>query len=41
MSSLQASKLFVITENQERADAILKGGAEDWYSPNRAVLRRV
>src|SRR3954469_10337541 len=29
MSSLQASKLFVLTENQERADAILKGGAED------------
>lgn len=29
ISSLQNSKLFVITENQERADAILRGSAED------------
>jgi hypothetical protein len=29
MSSLEGSKLFVLTENQERADAILKGAAED------------
>ncbi|HWC00493.1 MAG TPA: hypothetical protein VG672_27495 [Bryobacteraceae bacterium] len=29
MSSLQNSRLFVITENQERADAILRGSAED------------
>jgi hypothetical protein len=29
MSSLQATKLFVITENQERADVVLKGAAED------------
>ena len=29
MSSLQETKLFVITENQERADVILRGGAED------------
>jgi hypothetical protein len=29
VSSLQGSKLFVITENQERADAILRGAAED------------
>jgi hypothetical protein len=29
LSSLEASKLFVLTENQERADAILKGAAED------------
>jgi hypothetical protein len=28
-SSLESSKLFVLTENQERADAILKGAAED------------
>ncbi len=29
ISSLQGSKLFTITENQERADAVLKGAAED------------
>src|SRR6059058_5601270 len=29
MSSLEAGKLFVLTENQERADATLKGAAED------------
>ena len=29
MSSLQGTKLFVLTENQERADAILRGAAED------------
>jgi hypothetical protein len=29
LSSLESAKLFVITENQERADAILRGGAED------------
>ena len=29
LSSLESSKLFVLTENQERADAILKGAAED------------
>ena len=29
MSSLEGAKLFVITENQERADAILRGAAED------------
>ncbi len=29
LSSLEGSKLFVLTENQERADAILKGAAED------------
>ena len=28
-SSLQATKLFVVTEKEERADAILRGGAED------------
>jgi hypothetical protein len=29
MSSLHSSKLFIITENQDRADAILRGSAED------------
>lgn len=29
VSSLDGAKLFVITENQERADAFLRGGAED------------
>jgi hypothetical protein len=29
MSSLQATTLFILTENQERADAILRGAAED------------
>jgi hypothetical protein len=29
VSSLQGTKLFVITENQERADAFLRGAAED------------
>jgi hypothetical protein len=29
ISSLENSKLFVITENQERADAVLRGSAED------------
>ena len=29
ISSLQNARLFVVTENQERADAILRGSAED------------
>jgi hypothetical protein len=29
INSLEGAKLFVITENQERADTILKGAAED------------
>src|SRR6266699_2030670 len=29
VSSLESAKLFVLTENQERADAFLRGGAED------------
>src|SRR5437868_8842674 len=29
ISSLESAKLFVITENQDRADAVLRGGAED------------
>ncbi len=29
ISSLQSAKLFVITENQDRADAFLRGSAED------------
>ncbi len=29
ISSIQGAKLFMVTENQERADAILRGAAED------------
>src|SRR3954451_13880242 len=29
IGSLQNTKLFIVTENQERADAILRGAAED------------
>ena len=29
MASLQKTGLFVVTENQDRADAILKGAADD------------
>jgi hypothetical protein len=29
ISALESTKLFVLTENQERADAILRGAAED------------
>jgi hypothetical protein len=29
INSLQKSRLFVVTENQERADAVLRGSAED------------
>lgn len=29
IASLQATKLFIVTENQEKADVILKGSAED------------
>lgn len=29
ISSLESTKLFVVTENQERADAVLRGGSED------------
>jgi hypothetical protein len=29
ISSLQRAKLFILTENPERADAVLKGSAED------------
>jgi hypothetical protein len=29
ISALEATKLFVITENQERADVVLRGAAED------------
>ena len=29
ISSLHGSKLYVLTENQERADAVLRGAAED------------
>lgn len=29
ISSMQEAKLFIVTENQERADAVLRGAAED------------
>ncbi|MBZ5726870.1 MAG: hypothetical protein LAP87_17975 [Acidobacteriia bacterium] len=29
ISSMEGAKLFVLTENQERADAVLRGAAED------------
>ena len=29
ISSLEGAKLFILTENQERADAVLRGAAED------------
>jgi hypothetical protein len=29
LSTLQETKLFVVTEKEERADAVLRGGAED------------
>ena len=29
ISSLEGARMFVLTENQERADAVLRGGAED------------
>lgn len=29
ISSLQAAKLFILTENQDRADAVLRGSGED------------
>jgi hypothetical protein len=29
ISSLEGTKLFILTENQERADAVMHGGAED------------
>ncbi|HLJ46431.1 MAG TPA: hypothetical protein VKU01_10510 [Bryobacteraceae bacterium] len=29
MSSIQASKLFIVTEDQEKADAVLKGSGQD------------
>jgi hypothetical protein len=29
ISSLQGAKLFILTENQDRADAVLRGSAED------------
>ncbi len=35
ISALQKSKLFVITENEERADAILRGSAEDLLFTDR------
>lgn len=45
ISSLQAAKLFMITENEERADAILRGSAEDLvftdtFSSNEGISAR-
>ncbi len=45
LSSLESSKLFVLTENQDRADAILRGAAEDMvftevHSSNDSVNAR-
>jgi hypothetical protein len=45
ISALQASKLFVITENESRADAVLRGAAEDLvytekFSSNDGITAR-
>lgn len=45
ISSLQAAKLFILTENQDRADAILRGSAEDLvftdtYSSSESLTAR-
>jgi hypothetical protein len=45
ISSLERSKLFAITENEERADAILRGSAEDLvftesFSSNESINAR-
>jgi hypothetical protein len=45
VSRLQASKLFIITENEDRADAFLRGSAEDLiftdtYSSNESLNAR-
>ncbi|MCS6953050.1 MAG: hypothetical protein RMK57_12250 [Bryobacterales bacterium] len=45
ISSLQAARLFIITENEERADAFLRGSAEDLvftdtYSSSESVTAR-
>src|ERR1044071_6092267 len=29
VSSLESTKLFIVTENEQKADAFLRGGAED------------
>ena len=39
-ASLQGAKLFVITENPDRADAILRGSAEDLVFTRRPLLER-
>jgi hypothetical protein len=46
ISSMAASKLFILTENQERADAVLRGAAEDLvfteaYSSSEGVNARI
>ncbi len=45
MASLQASKLFVVTEDPERADAVLKGAADettftDHFSSSEGITAR-
>jgi hypothetical protein len=45
IAALQASKLFVLTEKEERADAVLKGSAEDLvftekFSSNDGITAR-
>jgi hypothetical protein len=39
IGSMAAARLFVVTENQERADAVLRGAAKTWYSPKCIVSR--
>jgi hypothetical protein len=46
ISSLQGAKLFILTENQDRADAVLRGSAEDLvftdtYSSSESLNARV
>jgi len=38
LSTLQSTKLFVVTEKEDRADAVLRGGAEDLvYSESHSL----
>ena len=38
ISSMEGAKLFILTENQERADVFLRGAAEDLVFNGRAFL---
>jgi hypothetical protein len=40
INGLQNSKLFTITENQEKADAILRGSGEDLVFNEHALVER-